>query len=146
MAQCNVMYLSCVCLSGFISSGAGRIDMLVVTQPSLASPVVTGTCESPDRKNAQVVDGQIRQTNIDVNKPTEQSPQQQKLLMSSPKSMKPQRSNQPPLDSMETNTSPQKQGNCSEPANLSASHKTAVTSESSKQETHHTSSGVIVGM
>lgn len=119
--------------------------MLVTGQKaSPAASVVPGIYASPGKKDPKVTNGQNRETNIDINKPTEQSPQQQ--LMSSAKPVDPPASDQPSIASLNPTAEPQQQGAYSEPSNASASQSTNVSSGSTQPEPPHTSSNVPVGM
>ena len=101
---------------------------------------------SPERNDPKEVNGHSRETNLDVNNLTVQSPEQQKQLMSSAKSVNPPTStlNQPPDTSSEPPTiSPHQQG--SGPFNAQASCTSKVTSDSAHSEAQQKSSGDLLG-
>ena len=121
-------------------------DSLVTGQKaSPAAPVVPGIDVSPGKGDPKVTNGQNRETNIDINKPTDQSPQQQQLL-SSAKSVNPPASGEPSVASLIPTAEPQQQGAYSEPSNASVSQNTNVSSGSTPSEPPRTSSNVSVGM
>ena len=121
-------------------------DSLVTGQKaSPAAPVVPGINVSPGKGDPKVTNGQNRETNIDINKPTDQSPQQQQLL-SSAKPVNPPASDQLSIASLNATAEPQQQGAYSEPSNASVSQNTNVSSGSIQSEPPHTSSNVPVGM
>ena len=107
-------------------------------------PVVAGIV-SP-KKDPKVTNGQNRETNIDINKPTDQSPHQP--LVSSAKPVNPPASDQPSIASLDLTAEPQQQGTYSEPSNASASQSTDVSSWSNQPEPRgpRISSNVPVGM
>ena len=106
------------------SGGSGQNELLVASYTNLATPMVVGL---EDRRNLQVQNGHDRQINIDVNKPSEQSPQQQQQqqLMSSAKPVNISASSEVSVSSMETTGSPQQQAS-SEPSNTTASQTSKV--------------------
>ena len=127
------------------SDNTEQNDSLVTGQKaSLAASVVAGIYVSPEKKDPKVTNGQNRETNIDINKPTDQSPQQQ--LMSSAKPVNPPASDQPSIASHDPTAEPQQQGIYSEPSNTSASQDTNVSSGSTQPVPPHTSSNVPVVM
>ena len=101
---------------------------------------------SPEKTDPKVSNGQNRETNNDINEPTNQSPQQQQLMSSAKPVNTPVSDKQPSLTSFDPSTAPQQQGTNSEPSNISASQNTNVSTGSAHPEPPHTSSGVPVGM
>lgn len=110
--------------------------------------MVTGA--SPERNNFKETNGQNREANYDGNVPTVQSPEQQKQLMSSAKSVNPpvSTSNHPPDTTLgiTTVTPQQQQQPGSGPLNVQASCPSKVTTDSSHSEVQHKSSGDLLGM
>ena len=108
---------------------------------STISLMVPGTLKSSD-KDSKVAVGQNQQANSDINKSTDLPLQQPRQLLSSTKPVHTPTSNQLPVN---PDVSSKQQG--SEQSNLSASQrsKVSVTSESTQTESHHGSSGDLLG-
>ena len=122
---------------------------MVASKISIPTTVVTGTPVTPPRRNNfKETNGQDREANYDVNEPTVQSPEQQKQLMSSAKSVNPpaSTSNQPPDATVGITMSPQQQQPGSGPLNVQASCQSKVTTDSSHSEAQQKSSGDLLGM
>ena len=109
---------------------------------STISLMVPGTLKSSEKGDSKVAVGQNQQANSDINKPTNLPLQQPRQLLSSTKPVHTPTSNQLPVN---PDVSSKQQG--SEQSNLSASQKSkvSVTSESTQTESHHGSSGDLLG-
>ena len=104
--------------------------------------MVPGTLKSSEKEDPKVM-GQSQQANSDdVNKPIDPSLQQSQQLLSSTQPVHPPTINQLTIN---PDVSSKQQG--SEPSNLSASQRSrvSVTSESTQTESHHGSSGDLLG-
>ena len=135
-------------MSLFISSTSDQSkqnESMVARQISFNIPTTVVSGASPGRNNFEE---QNREANYDVNKPTVQSPEQHKPLMSSAKSGNPpaSTSNQSPDSTSGITMSPQQQQQPgSGPLNVEASCSSKVTTDSGHSQAQQKSSGDLLG-